>query len=114
MYLSSAKRTRRGTGAIDMDSDEEVDIDITATVDGASDNITLEPRLHIFKRPKVGHTQQTVNPIHISEGQGNALPSDNITQPEKDSREDKKRKQVCYNSNVEWHTSLTRHRVHQS
>jgi hypothetical protein len=70
MPLTTAKRTRRGTGAIDRDSDEEVDIDITAAVDAASNKITLEPRLHISKRPKVEHPRQTVNPIHISEAQG--------------------------------------------
>jgi hypothetical protein len=96
MPLTTAKRTRRGTGAIDRDSDEEVDIDITAAVDAASNKITLEPRLHISKRPKVEHPRQTVNPIHISEAQGYTLPSDNIAQPEKDSQEDKKRKQVCF------------------
>jgi hypothetical protein len=92
MPLTTAKRTRRGTGAIDIDSD-----DITAAVDTASNNITLEPRLHTSKRPKVEHPRQTVNPIPtISEAQGNALPSDNIAQLEKDSPEDKKRKQVCF------------------
>jgi hypothetical protein len=97
MPLTTAKRTRRGTGAIDIDSDEEIDIDITAAVDTASNNITLEPRLHTSKRPKVEHPRQTVNPIPtISEAQGNALPSDNIAQLEKDSPEDKKRKQVCF------------------
>ena len=43
MPVTAAKRMRRGTGAVDIDSDEEVDIDITAAVDAASDNITLEP-----------------------------------------------------------------------
>lgn len=97
MPLTAAKRTRRGTGAIDIDSEEEVDIDITATVDTASNNITLEPRLHTTtKRPKVEHPRQTVNPISISETQGNALLSDNIAELEKESWEDKKRKQVCF------------------
>ena len=96
MPVTAAKRMRRGTGAIDIDSDEEVDIDITAAVDAASDNITLEPRLYTSKRPKVEHPQQTVDPIHIPEAQGNALLSDNIAQLEKDSWDDKKRKQVCF------------------
>jgi hypothetical protein len=95
MPLTTTKRTRCGTGAIDRDSDEEVDIDITAAIDAASDIITLEPRLHTSKRPKVEHPQQTVNPIFILEAQGNA-PSDNIAQLEKDSQVDKKRKQVCF------------------
>jgi hypothetical protein len=97
MPLTTAKRTRRGTGAIDIDSDEEVDIDITAAVDAASDNIMLEPRLHTSKRHQLEHPRQTVNPqaIPISEAQGNALPSDDIAL-EKDSLKDKTRKQVCF------------------
>lgn len=98
MPLTTVKRMRRGIGAIDRDSDEEVDLDITAAIDASSDNIMLEPRLHTSKRPKVEHPrlEQVINHIHFSETQGNALPSDNIAQLEKDSQEDKKRKQVCF------------------
>lgn len=60
MSLPKAKRTRHGTGAIDVDSEDEFDIDTTAVFDTTSGNITLEPRLYASKRSKLDHSQPTV------------------------------------------------------
>jgi hypothetical protein len=88
----SIKRTRHGTGAIDIDSDDELDIDITAAVDTASGNITLEPRLHVSKRPKSTHAERPAT--STTKPQEPGVPSNDAAQSEEAPKNDKKRKQV--------------------
>jgi len=92
----SIKRTRHGTGAIDMDSDDELDIDITAAVDTASGNITLEPRLHVSKRPKSTHAEPPAT--STTKPQEPGAPSKDAMHSEEAPKNDKKRKQVRLNS----------------
>ena len=88
----SIKRTRHGTGAIDIDSDDELDIDVTAAVDTASRNITLEPRLHVSKRPKSTHAEPPAT--STTKPQEAGVPSNDVAQSEEAPKNDKKRKQV--------------------
>jgi hypothetical protein len=87
----SIKCTRHGTGAIDIDSDDELDIDITAAVDTASGNITLEPRLHVSKQPKSTHAQP--HATSTTKPQEPAAPSNNAAKSGEEPQNDK-RKQV--------------------
>ena len=95
MTLRKAKRTRHGTGAVDVDSEDEIDIDTTAIIDPTSGNITLEPRLYTSKRPKSDHVQSTSTVEDITEALGPNRPEET----EGDMQSDKKRKQVCFIDN---------------
>jgi hypothetical protein len=92
MSFPSVKRTRHGTGAVDIDSDDELDVDITAALDTVSGNITLEPRLHVSKRPKSTHTKPpaTATP----KPQESTAPSNNAAKSGEGPQNGKKRKQV--------------------
>lgn len=88
----SIKRTRHGTGAIDIDSDDELDLDITAAVDTSSGNISLEPRLHVSKRPKSTHAEHPAT--STTKPQEPGAPSNDAAHSEEAPTNDKKRKQV--------------------
>ena len=92
MSFPSVKRTRYGTGAIDIDSDDELDVDTTAAVDTASGNITLEPRLHFSKRPKSTHSKP--HATATTKPQEPAAPSNNAAKSGEEPQNEKKRKQV--------------------
>ena len=97
MSLQKAKRTRHGTGAIDVDSDDEFDIDTTAVFDTASGNITVEPRLYASKRSKLGHTRPTVTVADNAEAR---LPNSTSNKPKELGEMPEintKKKQVCFN-----------------
>jgi hypothetical protein len=89
---SGIKRTRHGTGTIDVDSDDELDFDITAAVDTASGSITLEPRLHVSKRPKSMHAKPPATAM--TKPQEPVASYNDAAQSGEESKNDMKRKQV--------------------
>lgn len=94
MCLQPSKRRRHGVGSFDPDSDEELDVDISATVDATTRSIITESRLYVSKRVKANPSYPTATLAPILEEPEVIKISETIEEKQTAIKIEIKRKQV--------------------